>query len=162
MFFREPKNNGLDCRLFGSILNINEECPYHDLIDLYIVELSPGEAVLEIPAQGEHLNPMGAIHGGLIFSLADAAMGFAIRTLNIVSVTAEANINFIQPVYKSDILTATGKVIKLGNNISVTQCEIKNKEGETIAVGRGTYYNTGEFLAPPAYLNNIKSETVEE
>ncbi|NLT94477.1 MAG: PaaI family thioesterase [Clostridia bacterium] len=153
MLFREPKNNGLDCRLFGSILNINDECPFHNLIDLYIVELSPGEAVMEIPAQEEHLNPMGAVHGGLIFSLADAVMGFAIRTLNIVSVTVEANINYLKPVYKSDTLTAIGKVIQSGNSIAVAEGLIKNKAGETVAVARGTYYNTSQFLDLPEHFN---------
>jgi acyl-CoA thioesterase len=159
MLFREPKNNGLDCRLFGTILNLNEEGPFHDHIDLYVVELSSGEAILEIPVQKEHLNPTGAVHGGLIFSLADAAMGFAIHTLNCLCVTVEANINYLKPIYKSDLLTAIGKVTQLGNTISVAESVIKNKKGETVAIARGTYYNTGEFLVPPAYLNNGETET---
>src|SRR5690554_5755520 len=152
MMFREPKNNGLDCRLFGTILNVNEECPYHDLLDMYIVELSQGEAVMEIPIQEEHLNPMNTVHGGLSFSLADTVMGVAIRTLNVNCVTVEANINYLKPVFKSDILSAIGKVVQLGKKIIITEGVIKNKTGEVIAIARGTYFNTGEFLAPPAYL----------
>ncbi|MGI6225004.1 MAG: PaaI family thioesterase [Peptococcales bacterium] len=156
MFFREPKNNGIDCRLFGTIINANEECPYHDLLDMYIVELGLGEAVIEVPTQNEHLNPMGTVHGGVTFSLMDTVMGVAIRTLNCDSVTVEANINYVKPVQKSDILTATGKVVNLGKKIIVTEGIVKNRAGETIAVARGTYFNTGEYLAPSAFF------TVEE
>ncbi|KJS82973.1 MAG: hypothetical protein JM58_13650 [Peptococcaceae bacterium BICA1-8] len=152
MFFREPKNNGLDCRLFGTILNQNEECPYHNLLDMYIVELAPGEAVMELPTQKEHLNSMEVVHGGVTFSLLDTVMGISARTLNVNSVTVEANINYLKPVLKSDNLTAIGKVVKLGKKIIVTEGLIKNKEGEKVAVARGTYFNIGQFLAPPAYL----------
>jgi len=160
MFFREPKNNGLNCRLFGTILDINEECSYHNLLDIYIVELGPGEAVMEIPIDKNHLNPQEIVHGGVTFSLIDTAMGVAIRTLNYTSVTVEANINYLKPVLKSDNLTAIGKVVNLGKKIIVTEGVIKNKAGETIAVARGTYFNKGQFLAPPAYLDN--SEKLEE
>lgn len=151
MLFREPKNNGIDCRLFGTILNINEECPYHNLLDMYIVELGPGEAVIEIPTQKEHLNPLETVHGGVTFSLIDTAMGVAIRTLNYDCVTVEANINYLKPVKKSEILTAIGKVVNLGRKIIVTEGVIKNKVGEIVAVARGTYFNIGEFLAPPVF-----------
>jgi len=161
MFFREPKNNGLDCRLFGTILDLNEECPFHNLLDMYIVELSPGEAVMEIPIQKEHLNPQEIVHGGVTFSLLDTAMGVAIRTLNYTSVTIEANINYLKPVLKSDNLTAIGKVVNFGRNIIVTEGIIKNKNGEKIAVARGTYFNKGQFLAPPAYLNNSETDSSE-
>jgi len=152
MFFREPKNTGLDCRLFGTILNQNEDCPYHDLLDMYIVELAHGEAVMEVPTQKEHLNSMGVVHGGVAFSLLDTVMGIAVRTLNVNCVTLEANINYLKPVLKSDNLTAVGKVVKLGKTIIVTEGIIKNKNGEKVAAARGTYFNTGQFLAPPAYL----------
>lgn len=147
MLFREPKNNGLDCRLFGTILNLNEECPFHNLLDIYIVELSPGEAVLEIPIQKDHLNPQNIAHGGVAFSLADTAMGMAIRTMNFYGVTIETNINFLKPVMKSDNLTAVGKIVKFGEKIIVAEAEVRNKEGEKVAVARGTYYNKGQYLA---------------
>ncbi|MFZ7101922.1 MAG: PaaI family thioesterase [Peptococcaceae bacterium] len=151
MFFREPQNNGLDCRLFGTLLNLNEECPFHNLIDMYIVELSPGEAVLEIPIQNDHLNPNNIVHGGVTFSLADTAMGMAIRTLNHNSVTIETNINYLKPAQKSDILKVVGKVVEFGRKIIVTEAIIYNKAGDKAAVARGTYYNKGVYLEPVQY-----------
>jgi len=151
MLFREPKNNGLDCRLFGTLVNLNEECPFHNLMDIYVVELAPGEAVLEIPIQNDHLNPHNIAHGGVAFSLADTAMGMAIRTLNYKSVTIETNINYLKPVQKSDLLKGVGKVIELGKTIIVAEGIIYNKNGDKVAVLRGTYYNKGEYLAPVQY-----------
>lgn len=146
MLFREPENKGLDCRLFGTIININEECPFHNFMDIYVVELGPGEAVLEIPIGKEHLNPQSIAHGGVTSSLADTAMGMAIRTENYYGVTVEMNMNYLRPAYKGETLIAKAKTINLGEKIIVAQAEVENLKGEKIAIARGTYFNKGIFL----------------
>lgn len=146
LLFREAKNKGLDCRLFGTILNINEECPYHNLLDIYVVELGSGEAVLEIPLQKDHLNPQNIAHGGVAFSLADTAMGLAIRTLNRIGLTINTDINFLKPAKKSDTLKAIGKVIKKGKKIIVAEAVVVNQKNEQIAIARGTFFNRSEFI----------------
>lgn len=148
MFFRDAKNNGLDDDLFEAIQDLNERSSFHDLLDLYIVQLEPGEATVEIPIQKEHMNNKKITHGGVTFSLLDAAMGLAVCTLNVNSVTMEANINYLRPALQSDNLTAIGKVISLGRKIIVTEGFIKNKAGEKVAVARGTYFNIGQIQGP--------------
>ncbi|MFZ5942809.1 MAG: PaaI family thioesterase [Bacillota bacterium] len=128
------------------LINLNDECPFHEHLDMYIVELSPGQAIMEIPIQNEHLNPQGIAHGGVAFSLADTAMGMAIRTLNHYSVTIDMNINFLKPIAKSDNLTAVGRVVSFGKRIIVTEAVLNNKQGEQAAVARGTYFNKGKYL----------------
>ncbi len=144
--FREPLNRGIDCRLFGTILYLNEECPFHNLMDIYVAELAPGEAVVEVPVGKDHINPNNIAHGGVAFSLADTAMGMAIRTLNHNSVTMEANIKFIKPAYKSDYLKAIGKVIELKEKIIKAEAEVINLKGEKIAVAQGIFYNKGKLI----------------
>jgi uncharacterized protein (TIGR00369 family) len=47
------------------------------LIGFTLTAVSPGEAVIELAASRQHANPMGALHGGVLCDIADAAMGIA-------------------------------------------------------------------------------------
>jgi Domain of unknown function (DUF4442) len=51
--------------------------PIAALIGFTLTAVSPGEAVIELAADRQHANPMGALHGGVLCDIADAAMGIA-------------------------------------------------------------------------------------
>lgn len=145
--FREPENKGIDCRVFYTILQITESCKYYDDMEMYIVSLGKGEAELEIPVEAKHLNPLGIVHGGVIFSLADTVMGLAINTLDADCVTMDAQINYIKPGKVGDVIKARGMVVKFGRKIIVTRAEIVNQKNELVAILNGTYYNNGEKIS---------------
>ena len=42
----EPKNKGIDQRLFKAMIKTNEECPYHNMLDMYITELNEESSLL--------------------------------------------------------------------------------------------------------------------
>ncbi len=54
--------------------------PIAALIGFTLSAVSPGEAVIELTAGRQHANPMGALHGGVLCDIADAAMGIAYAT----------------------------------------------------------------------------------
>jgi uncharacterized protein (TIGR00369 family) len=142
----EPKNKGIDQRLFKAMIKTNEECPYHNMLDMYITELNEGEAVLVMPISEKHLNPMAIVHGGATTSLMDTALGMAAKSLNNKVVTLEMNINFIKPVQFNETLTAKGKVVKAGRSIVVAEAEAYNDKGDKVAIGRGTFYVIDTFI----------------
>ncbi|NMA01775.1 MAG: PaaI family thioesterase [Clostridia bacterium] len=142
----EPKNKGIDQRLFEAMIKTNEECPYHNMLDMYITELNEGEAVLVMPISEKHLNPMAIVHGGATTSLMDTALGMAAKSLNNKVVTLEMNINFIKPVQFNETLTAKGKVVKAGRSIVVAEAEAYNDKGDKVAIGRGTFYVIDTFI----------------
>lgn len=51
--------------------------PIATLIGFTLTAVSPGEAVIALAASRQHANPMGALHGGVLCDIADAAMGIA-------------------------------------------------------------------------------------
>jgi acyl-coenzyme A thioesterase PaaI-like protein len=51
--------------------------PIATLIGFTLTAVLPGEAVIELAASRQHANPMGALHGGVLCDIADAAMGIA-------------------------------------------------------------------------------------
>lgn len=140
------ENVNLDNTLFSAIINTNQSCPFHNHMDIRIKKLEQGEATLETCINSQHINPQNIAHGGVAYSLADTAMGMAIRTLNRYGLTIEMNINYLEPIYRDNILTAVGKVLDLGKKIIIVQAYLSNQDDSLISISRGTYYNKGNYL----------------
>lgn len=146
LLFREVENKGLDCRLFGFIMEAEEINACHELIDLYYVSIAPGEVELEIPVGAQHLNAAGFVHGGIMANLADSAIGMALRSLNKNGVTVNLNINFLKSAGRGDVLKAIGTARHNGNRMFFGQAEISNQRGDLLATAQGSFLCTGEFL----------------
>ena len=46
-----------------------------------VTDASPGVVEIEFEAGSQHLNLQGLVHGGILATLADTAMGLAVRTV---------------------------------------------------------------------------------
>ena len=57
-----------------------ENNPFARLAGIHIQLLERDHAVLEVQLRPELLNPLGAVHGGLLFTLADCCSGVTART----------------------------------------------------------------------------------
>src|SRR5438105_12713216 len=66
----------------------------------FVVErIEPGSAVVSIETNGRHANVLGGTHGGVLFTIADTAMGLAHIALLAEgdgSASIEAKINFLR------------------------------------------------------------------
>jgi acyl-coenzyme A thioesterase PaaI-like protein len=52
--------------------------PMAELIGMQAIEIEPGRAVFDLEVDPvRHANPMGTLHGGVLCTLADSAMGMA-------------------------------------------------------------------------------------
>ena len=98
-----------------------------------------GHAEGEIEIQPHHLNPGGALHGGLIFTIMDTIGGFAARTLGVLPTTLSSNINFLRPTRGTKKIRAVADVIKRGRNVSVVRIDIFNDRDVLVASGAGNY-----------------------
>lgn len=80
------------------------------------------------------------MHGGILCDIADAAMGVAYAsTLDDGEsfTTLELKINFLKPVWKSK-LTATGRVVKKGRTVGMTECDVVDDKGTLVARSSST------------------------
>lgn len=141
------ENLGIENNLFNYVIKAVEDTAYYKLINIKIKSLSKGQASLGVDCTEEHCNPMGIIHGGLLMSLADAAMGNAIRSMGIKGVTVDANFSFLATAYKDESIIAEGKVLKAGKSILFCEAIIKNKE-KIIAKSTATFFNMGNIEIP--------------
>src|SRR5947199_88836 len=96
--------------------------------------------VLELAAGRQHANPMGALHGGVLCDIADAAMGIAYASTlaeGETFATVELKINFLKPVWAAK-LRATGRIIKRGKTLGFVECDITDEEQSLVARASST------------------------
>ena len=114
--------------------------PVAQLIGFRLVQVEPGRAVLELEAGRQHANPMGTLHGGILCDIADAAMGIAYASTleeGESFTTLELKINFLKPVWNSK-LTATGRLVKRGRTVGMTECDVVDGKGSLVARSSST------------------------
>lgn len=107
--------------------------------NIHIEELKDNCAKMSVEITPQSLNPSGIAHGGLIFGLADTAMGMAARTNGRNIVTVSSNIEYINAGIGSK-LTALATATKVGANIAFYKCEIYINDEKLCAIATGTFY----------------------
>jgi uncharacterized protein (TIGR00369 family) len=127
----------------GALPDLLRRSPYHRLLGLEMVRVSPGEVVIRMPFREDLLagdDEMGQyVHGGAIASLIDSAGDFAIIAAVGRDVpTIDLRVDYLRPAPKG-ALTATGRAIKAGRSLGVADIEVVGEDGTVIAVGRGVF-----------------------
>jgi uncharacterized protein (TIGR00369 family) len=115
--------------------------PIATLMGFRFVSIEPGVAVFEIEADpARHGNPMGTVHGGVLCTLADSAMGMAYAATLAEGesfTTLEIKINFLRPVWRAT-LTATGRVVQAGRSVGLMECDVVDDHGRLVARASST------------------------
>lgn len=114
--------------------------PFNELVGIRLVEVEEGRVVVDLEANAQHANPMGTMHGGVLCSLADSAMGMSyVSTLEEGEsfTTLELKINFLRPVWTGR-LRATGRVVNSGKSVGLTECDIVDEKDRLVARATST------------------------
>ena len=110
-------------------------------LGLQAVEVSAGYARMEMDIDERHVNPIGSVHGGAIFTLADSAGGTAAMSRGSFVTTVNGSINYLNPAINVKKLIADTRELKAGKNILVYDVAIRDERGQVIAEARMTYYS---------------------
>lgn len=113
---------------------------YARSVGIEIVEASLGRAVTRVRLEDRHLNFNGVAHGGLVFSLADAALGYASNARGRMTASIDSHILYSLPALAGDMLTATAVEIARTNKLSSYRIDIVRDDGKLIAAMTGTTY----------------------
>jgi uncharacterized protein (TIGR00369 family) len=107
---------------------------------LRVVE--PGRSVWEYSVDPAHHNPNGSLHGGVMMTLLDTAMGFAVTTQIFhqgkFNAAAEMSTRFLAPVH-SGIVRADATVVKLGKRLAIVEARATNGAGALLALASATH-----------------------
>ena len=112
-----------------------------------LVELRPGFAKTTLIIEDRHLNNVGTVQGGAIFTLADFAFGAASKTGGKVAVAISANLSFLRAT-RSGTLYADATEISRSRKLSVCTVRVTNDAEELVALFQGTAYIKDEPFPP--------------
>ena len=121
---------------------------YSQWLGIEILECEIGRCKVAMKVRPEMLNSMQKAHGGITYSLADTAFGFAANTHGKFSVSIETSINHIEAVNEGDYLVAESVIEKVNNKLGFNIIEVSRKskvesqKDELVALFKGVVYRT--------------------
>jgi uncharacterized protein (TIGR00369 family) len=95
----------------------------------------PGRAVVTMRVRERHRQVHGVVHGGIVAALADTAGALAIYMAlprGTHMATVELKINYLEPVAQGKV-SAEGRMLRLGRNFAVSECEVRDDAGQLTA-----------------------------
>jgi len=117
-----------------------EPPPISATLGMELLECSDGKATMAIAVGTRFHNPLGTLHGGILVSLADAAMGIALGSTlaeDETFTTLELKVNFLRPV-RSGRIVAEGNVVHRGATIAMVEVVVRSDDGKAVARGTAT------------------------
>ena len=76
-------------------------------LGIVLDEVRPGQATVRMTVREDMVNGHDIGHGGLTFTVADSAFSYACNSYNRRTVAAGAEIRFVAPTRRGDVLVAT-------------------------------------------------------
>ena len=111
-----------------------------DTLGVYGRTADDGTARLELDATEEHLNEAGTVHGGVLATLVDTAMGQAVRSrtgAGDVPATSQLTVTYLRPG-RPGRLQATGRVSTQGEHLTVCEADVE-QDGRTLVHAVATF-----------------------
>lgn len=109
--------------------------PVADTVGFRMLSFAEGESRFEMDAGRRHHNPMGTVHGGILCTLADSAMGMAFASTldeGETFTTLEIKMNYLRPVFEAK-LYANAKVVHRGRTVGLVECSVTTEDGKLVA-----------------------------
>lgn len=117
-----------------------ESDPYCGTLVIELVELRPGHARTHLAVTEDALNFHGTVHGGAVYSLADAAFAAASNSHGETAVALETNISYLAAVEAGATLEATARETHRTRRTAEYEVVVADDEDDRIATFRGRVY----------------------
>ncbi|ACB75437.1 PaaI family thioesterase [Opitutus terrae] len=115
---------------------------------LELVSVAPGRAIARLAVQPHHLNAIGLVQGGAIFTLADFAFAAASNSHGTVAVGINVSITY-QQAARSGVLTAEAQEVARHPKLASYTVNVRDAAGQLVAIFQGLVYRKQE-PTPPA------------
>jgi acyl-CoA thioesterase len=115
-------------------------------VGIVVSKYGDGRAEASLTVAPQHLNSAGTLHGGAIFSLADAAFSAAANSHGVLALSIDASISYFQAV-KHGVLTAEAREVARNAKLATYMIDVKDDAGALIAHFRGTVYRKNAAIS---------------
>ncbi|MDQ1583381.1 MAG: hypothetical protein QOF36_1435 [Microbacteriaceae bacterium] len=116
--------------------------PMANILNMRIIDADVGSATFVCDPDESHYNPIGTVHGGLVCTMLDSAVGCATETTlprGQRYTSVEIKVNYLRPVRSdSGQLTCVGTVTKSGSRVAFTEGVVTDRDGRLMATASST------------------------
>lgn len=113
----------------------NHTNPFANGLGMVITEIQEGYARVEVPIQGSMENAAHSVHGGLMYTLCDAACGAAAASYQYKVTTVDSSFHYLRPAIECKMLYAIAKEVKHGKRIMVYDVELFDEKDTLLCKG---------------------------
>ncbi len=125
------------------IMNRDRFCT--ETVGIEIIELTPGFAKTKLQIRESHLNGLGIIQGGVIFTLADFALAAASNSHGTAAVLVNSSISYFKAVSQGTLF-AEAREESLNSKLATYIIRVATETNELIALMQATVYRKKETL----------------
>jgi uncharacterized protein (TIGR00369 family) len=116
--------------------------PIAVLLGMWMTEVSEGRAVFAVEPAEFHTSPLGTMHGGVIATILDSALGCAIQSMlpaGTSYTTLELKVNYLKPITaNTGTVYCEGKIIHVGGRTATAEGRLTDAGGKLYAHGTTT------------------------
>lgn len=129
------------------------EANAHGLHLKFALDAAAGTATAQFKLTRRFEGPPGHIHGGIIATLLDEAMGKVNKLNDVVALTRQMEVEYLRPVPLRQPLVVVGTAVGIDGRKHTNRAEIRDAEGQVLA------RSTGLFIAidPVAMFAKMRS-----
>jgi len=120
---------------------------FTEFLKLRVVEERADGVTIECPLEPFYFNPDRTLHGGLIATVADEAVWYALEHVlqqSRHSTTVELKVNYLRPAMDTAVLRAKATLVKTGRTLVVGTVELMDERGTVCAIATVTYMLLGD------------------
>ncbi len=134
-----PDKEGMSMACVTGVMLSNND--FGKYIGVRFLERGEGTGKARLDIRPEHMNPIGTVHGGCLFTLADAVCGVAASSQGGICTTVNSNIQFLNAAFWPKYLIAEAKPKKLGRKIRSFLVEVRDDKNVLICTVDMVFYN---------------------
>lgn len=108
-------------------------------VNIEMLEAANGSATARMKVEEHHLNSHGTVHGGAVFSLADAVFAAASNSHGVPAVAINVSISYLKAV-TAGVLTAKATEASLNSTLATYEVRVTSETGELVATFQGMVY----------------------
>lgn len=113
--------------------------PIASTLEMRLVEAEEGRVVFELDPAEWHHNPIGSVHGGVLSTMLDSALGCAVHSQLSAGTgytSLDLSVKFTRAAtYESGTLRCEGRVVTIGRRVATSEASIADASGRILAHG---------------------------
>lgn len=114
------------------------------MLGVQLTEITLGGAKGMVEIRPEHMNPIGSVHGGCLFTLTDVVGAAAASSYGEQITTMDCNIHYLKAGLNSSSIHAQAKVLKHGRKVTVVEVSVTDQDGALLTTALLTFMSLGK------------------